>query len=91
MGLKLARNIIFRPKFFLYLANIHSRGGVKLEFILNSFDSIRKFAIRLFPNGKKCLKNSMNSIQNSQFFQIQFSDSKRSNKTIFTSQVNQGK
>ena len=68
MGLKLARNIIFRPKFFLYLANIHSRGGVKLEFILNSFDSIRKFAIRLFPNGKKCLKNSMKI--NSKFVQI---------------------
>ena len=35
------------------------RGGVKLEFVRNSFDSIRKFAIRLIRKGKKYSKNSM--------------------------------
>ena len=28
-------------------------GGVKMEFIRNSFDSIQKFAIRLIQKGKK--------------------------------------
>ena len=35
------------------------RGGVKLEFVQNSFDSIRKIAIRLIRKGKKYSKNSM--------------------------------
>ena len=34
-------------------------GGVKMEFIRNSFDSIQKFAIRLIQKGKKYSKNSM--------------------------------
>ena len=38
---------------------LQSRGGVKLEFVQNSFDSIRKFAIRLIRKGKKYSKNSM--------------------------------
>ena len=38
---------------------IQNRGGVKLEFVRNSFDSIRKFAIRLIRKGKKYSKNSM--------------------------------
>ena len=35
------------------------RGGVKLEFVRNSFDSIRKFAVRLIRKGKKYSKNLM--------------------------------
>ena len=38
---------------------VWSRGGVKLEFVRNSFNSIRKFAIRLIRKGKKYLINSM--------------------------------
>ena len=40
-------------------ARIEITGGVKLEFVQNSFDSIRKFAIRLIRKGKKYSKNSM--------------------------------
>ena len=35
------------------------RGGVKLEFVRNSFDSIRKFAIQLIRKGKKHSKYSI--------------------------------
>ena len=35
------------------------RGGVKLEFVRNLLDLIRKFAIRLIRKGKKYSKNSM--------------------------------
>ena len=35
------------------------RGGVKLEFVQNSFDLTWKFAIRLIRKGKKYSKNSM--------------------------------
>ena len=35
------------------------RGGVKLEFAQNLFDSIQKFAIRLFRKGKEYSKNLM--------------------------------
>ena len=35
------------------------RGEVKLEFVRNSFDLIRKFAIQLIRKGKEYSKNSM--------------------------------
>ena len=35
------------------------RGGVKLEFVRNSFDSIQKLTIRLIRKGKKSSKNSI--------------------------------
>ena len=37
---------------------VQFRGGVKLEFVQNLFDSIRKLAIRLIRKGKKYSKNS---------------------------------
>ena len=43
-------------------------GGVKLEFVRNSFDLIRKFAIQLIRKGKKYSKNSMKI--NSKFVQF---------------------
>ena len=71
------------------------RGGVKLEFVWNSFDSIQKFTIWLIQKGKKVRKirkfsiwNSFdskeNNSKNSQIFQILFSDSK--NSKFFPSQ-----
>ena len=55
------------PQFFHFTSGkvtfqkveIKARGGVKLEFIQNSFDSIPKFAIQLIRKGKKYSKNSM--------------------------------
>ena len=47
---------------------LEARGGVKLEFVRNSFDSIWKFAIWLIQKGKKYLKNSMKI--NSKFFRF---------------------
>ena len=42
------------------MISIRFRGGVKLEFIRNSCNSIWKFAIWLIRKGKKYWKNSMN-------------------------------
>ena len=42
-----------------------SRGGVKLEFVPNSFDSIQKFAIRLIRKAKNTWKIWWKSIRNS--------------------------
>ena len=41
-----------------HAVSIHQeiRGGVKLEFVRNSFDSIRKFTIRLIGKGKNIRK-----------------------------------
>ena len=43
----------------MVLKIVKVRGGVKLEFVRNSFDSIRRFAIRLIRKDKKYSKNSM--------------------------------
>ena len=48
---------IDEPNFFFLLL---FRGGVKLEFVRNSVNSIRKFTIRLIRKGKKSSKNSIN-------------------------------
>ena len=53
---------IHKPRTWSYSKHeylIVGRGGVKLEFVRNSFDSIRKSAIRLIRKGKKYSKNSM--------------------------------
>ena len=41
------------PKTYTLYQNVHFRGGVKLEFVRNLFDSIRKFAIRLIRKRQK--------------------------------------
>ena len=41
------------------IIEVEFRGGVKLEFVRNSFDLISKFAIQLIRKGKKYSKNSM--------------------------------
>ena len=43
----------------MVLKIVKVRGGVKLEFVRNSFYSIRRFAIRLIRKDKKYSKNSM--------------------------------
>ena len=48
------------PKNVKHQIEPYIRGGVKLGFVRNSFDSIRKFTIRLIRNGKKSSKNSIN-------------------------------
>ena len=66
-----------------------ARGGVKLEFVRNSFHLIQKLAIQLIWRGKKISKNSINfnskffdlkekNLKNSQIFQIQFSNLRNS-------------
>ena len=62
------RSITFRTKYKILRIQLQTRGGVKLEFVRNSFDSIRKFAIRLIRKGKKYSKNSMKI--NSKFVQF---------------------
>ena len=52
-----------------FIKLLHIRGGVKLEFVRNSFDSIRKFTIRLIRKGKKSSKNSI--IFNSKFVRFE--------------------
>ena len=56
------------------MLDIH-RGGVKLEFMGNSFDSIRNFAIRLIEKSKKYSRNLMKINSNSiQSIQLQLKD-----------------
>ena len=55
-NLKLFSSVLFNTA----LNSKGARGGVKLEFVRNSFDSIRKFTIRLIRKGKKSSKNSIN-------------------------------
>ena len=57
----------FFPKRNIY--NSQTRGGVKLEFVRNLFNSIRKFTIRLIRKGKKSSKNSI--IFNSKFVRFE--------------------
>ena len=45
---------------FLFPLYSQVRGGVKLGFVRNSVNSIRKFTIRLIRKGKKSSKNSIN-------------------------------
>ena len=45
---------------FMTYHMVYTRGGVKLGFVRNSVNSIRKFTIRLIRKGQKSSKNSIN-------------------------------